>query len=86
MDGRNRQGSQPAKVTSHTFFSLHIIILMIGLAIWITRLADKVEEHDRLINDEKRMHEDCSESKKRLNRLENVIHYLHPKLPGTERE
>lgn len=36
------------KISDRTLISLHLVIILIGLAVWISRLGDKVEQHERV--------------------------------------
>lgn len=37
------------ELTSRTLLSLHVVAMLVGLAVWITRLSDKVDELDKAV-------------------------------------
>ncbi len=48
------------KITENTLISLHVVVMIIGLVIWVVRLGDKVDSiqncHEKLTTLERRVY------------------------------
>lgn len=75
--------SEPPRITINALFSLQVVALMITITVWIIRLGDKVEHHEKQLK---------LEGKKNLNydtRLylleeKNKLKHLYMKDEGEE--
>lgn len=59
------------KIGDKTLLSLHVVVMMIGMAIWIVRVSDKVDSHEVAINEFIRYQRDATER-----RLQNQLRML----------
>lgn len=67
----------PPRITINALFSLQVVVLMVTLAVWIIRLSDKVESHERLSKINGKKH---SNYELRLFLLEEKTRMPHPKV------
>lgn len=75
----------PSKLSEKTLVSLHLVIILIGFAVWLIRLGDKVEQHEKILIDMVSVQKDSLKTNnkidRRLYRLEENFGIKHPTEP-----
>lgn len=66
------------EISEKTFLSLHVVITIIGLTVWMIRLDDKVSFHEKVITEirsyKKQVRRDAIRLDKRLYQVETKLH------------
>ncbi len=70
------------KLTDKTLISLHVVIIIIGFAVWLIRLGDRVDQHEKVLTDftvvQKEIVRTNNKIDQRLYRLETKFGIKHP--------
>jgi hypothetical protein len=61
------------KLTENTLLSFNVVAVVLGLTIWLIRMSDKVEQHEKFCNEGPKI-------ERRLYRLEEKIGVPHPEV------